>query len=72
MLHWNEMMNAKTYEPEPRLAGGRFGYVRHRFPIKNGISIREVMLRSMYCTPQWSHLFERGADIGEIMAVKTP
>jgi hypothetical protein len=34
---------AKRYEPIPRLCAGKFGYVAHRFPIKNGISMAQVM-----------------------------
>ena len=38
---------APRYEPVPRkFAGSRLPvYVPHRFPIKGGISLREVMLR---------------------------
>lgn len=73
MNRWEQIMSSKTYEPKPRLVGGRFGFVRHRFPIKGGISLRDVMLRSMYCTSQWSHLFERrDLKVGESVTVKLP
>lgn len=38
------LVHAKVYEPKRRLCGGRMGWVRHRFPIKNGISWRDVMI----------------------------
>jgi hypothetical protein len=38
-----EAMHSKCIEPKPRRCGGRFGYVWHRFPIKGGVSWREVM-----------------------------
>lgn len=31
------------YEPTPRMVAGSFGYARHRFPIKGGITLRQVM-----------------------------
>lgn len=39
--------NAPRYEPVPRKHGGSRApaYVPHRFPIKGGISLREVMTR---------------------------
>lgn len=38
-----EFMSMRCYEPKERLCGGEFGFVRHRFPIKDGISLKEVM-----------------------------
>lgn len=38
---------AKCYEPMELMCAGKFGYVRHRFPIKNGITIRDVMYRQI-------------------------
>ena len=40
---WHPWITDKVYEPTPRLCGGVYGYVGHRFPIKNGISKIEVM-----------------------------
>jgi len=37
----------KCYEPKERLCAGRFGFVRHRFAIKGGISTTEVMARNL-------------------------
>lgn len=34
------------YEPTKRWCGGSYGWVMHRFPIKGGISPREVMVRN--------------------------
>jgi len=39
------MMHSKTIEPDKRKVGGRFGWASHRFPIKNGISPREALIR---------------------------
>jgi hypothetical protein len=33
----------KRVEPQQRLVGGRFGYAIHRFPIKGGISMLDLM-----------------------------
>lgn len=41
-------LHAKRYEPAERWAGGVFGYVAHRFPIKNGISASDVMAARMF------------------------
>ena len=41
---WHEVINAKCYEPKPRLCAGHYGYVRHRFPVKNGLNWREVFV----------------------------
>lgn len=37
----------KCVEPEPRMVGGRFGYAFHRFQIKGGISLVEVMAKNI-------------------------
>jgi len=37
----------KNIEPQKRLVGGSFGWAAHRFPIKGGISWRDVMIRDM-------------------------
>lgn len=45
---WN-IWDIPRYEPVPRKHGGSRVpvYVSHRFPIKGGISLREVMTRQM-------------------------
>lgn len=43
----HEIMNRKSIEPTPRLHGGRFGFARHRFPIKDGISLTDVMVMNL-------------------------
>jgi hypothetical protein len=45
-------MHATVYEPNPRLCGGEFGYVVHRFAIKGGLSWRDVMLRQATNSPR--------------------
>lgn len=32
-----------VYEPKERLCGGVYGFVRHRFPIRGGITSSDVM-----------------------------
>lgn len=46
MAHWfYELMHAKCYEPQKRKHGStKSEWIRHRFPIKGGISMRDVML----------------------------
>lgn len=45
MISINAIMRRPIYEPKPRWCGGVFGYVAHRFPIKGGISMRDVWAR---------------------------
>ena len=45
MIGINAIMRRPIYEPKPRWCGGVFGYVAHRFPIKGGISTRDVLMR---------------------------
>ena len=35
-------------EPVKRMSGGKYRWVKHRLPIKGGISFREVMQRDLY------------------------
>ncbi len=35
----------KNFEPVRRMAAGKFGWVKHRFPIKGGITAYEVRAR---------------------------
>jgi hypothetical protein len=44
----NDALDARTYEPNKRFVGGTYGWANHRFPIKGGISFRQVMIRNMY------------------------
>lgn len=46
---WYAMLNKKCYEPTPRNHDG-IRYHGHRFPIKGGITLRDVMIREM-CKP---------------------
>lgn len=39
--------HSKRVEPKPRLVGGCFGWAIHKYPIKNGISLSEVMADSV-------------------------
>jgi len=47
MINLNEIMRRPIYEPRPRRCAGVYGYVAHRFPVKDGISMREVMMRQL-------------------------
>lgn len=47
ILSFSERMHCKCVEPDPRLRGGVFGYAVHRFPIKGGISLWEVVVRQI-------------------------
>ena len=48
MLNINKAMNARIVEPQKRLKGNPFPeWVVHRFPIKGGISLRDVWLMDM-------------------------
>lgn len=38
-----DVLHAKTFEPHKRLCAGRFQWVSHRFPIKGGISLIDVL-----------------------------
>jgi len=44
----NESLDRRCYEPKKRLVNGKYGWARHRFPIKGGISFREVLIRNLY------------------------
>jgi hypothetical protein len=44
----NEALNRRCYEPKKRLVNGKYGWAKHRFPIKGGISFREVLIRNLY------------------------
>lgn len=41
------IIHAKVYEPKKRLFQGSFGWAYHKYPIKGGISFREIMARSL-------------------------
>lgn len=41
-------LNRKSIEPQKRMVGGQYGWARHRFPIKDGISPREAMMQDLY------------------------
>ena len=47
MINVNEIMRQPVYEPRKRWCGGRYGWVAHRFPVKGGISMRDVWMRNM-------------------------
>lgn len=38
-----DYLTAKRVEPKPRMCGGKFGYVYHKYPIKNGISVSDIL-----------------------------
>lgn len=45
VFYSNNAWRVCRFEPIPRLCGGVFGYVQHRFPIKGGISLRDIWVR---------------------------
>ena len=45
MINVNEIMRQPVYEPRKRWCGGRYGWVAHRFPVKGGISMRDVWMQ---------------------------
>jgi len=47
VINLNEIMRRPIYEPRPRRCAGVYGYVAHRFPVKGGVSMREVMMRQV-------------------------
>ena len=75
-LNYRTFLNAKNYEPmQRRYAGSKCPvWVCHRFPIKGGISLREVMVRSFACNSVLTKgLFEaKGAKIGETLRIRLP
>ena len=42
----HKTLHGSRVEPKQRWVGGRFGWAIHRFPIKGGITLTEVMLRN--------------------------
>ena len=56
-----QALNDPVYEPKQRLSGGKFGWVRHRFPIRGGISSRQTMIADMYSAPNplWEALMKK-------------
>jgi len=47
MISLDEFMRRPIYEPRRRWCGGTYGWVAHRFPVKNGISMRDVLLQQL-------------------------
>lgn len=49
-MSWIEdVWNEPRFEPVKRRAGGNYPtFVGHRFPIKGGITLRDVLLRQLY------------------------
>lgn len=41
-------LNRPSIEPQKRMVGGQYGWARHRFPIKGGISPRQAMMHDLY------------------------
>lgn len=57
----NRMWRDKVYEPKKRWCGGHYGWVRHRFPIKDGISYREVLTFNLFAPNPLLELFKKNA-----------
>ena len=47
-LFTDHVLEEPCWEPQPRLFEGKFCYVRHRFPIKGGITANEVWSKMIY------------------------
>lgn len=46
-IHTTLFDGRKRVEPKQRWVGGRFGWAIHRFPIKGGISLLDVIAQSI-------------------------
>ena len=55
------VFHAKVYEPKKRLCGGHYGWVQHRFPVKDGISWRDVMIANSFAPNPLLELFRKNA-----------
>ena len=42
-----DVTGKKCVEPKKRWVGGKYGWAMHRFPIKDGITLQEMMRRSL-------------------------
>lgn len=63
------IFHAKRYEPVKRNHGNGPEYIGHRFPIKGGISLWEVMVRQIaggdrVISEGWEKVFKRGLRQG--------
>ena len=47
MISLDDLMRSPVYEPKKRWCGGTYGWVMHRFPVKDGLSFREVLMRNL-------------------------
>lgn len=55
-------LSRRVVEPKKRLREGSFGWVVHRFPIKEGITLRDMMMRSLAEPSSLLRLIERHHD----------
>jgi hypothetical protein len=46
MFGLNDFMRSPVYEPKKRWCGGVYGWVAHRFPVKGGVSFRDLVVRN--------------------------
>lgn len=69
MAFWfREVMHAKCYEPQKRKHGSTEPkWIRHRFPIKGGISLHDTMLKDF--AAQINPMFERFQKLAAQTAV---
>ena len=71
-MKFHEIFSAKCYEPIKRNKDG-LRYVGHRFPIRNGISLREVMVRSFVAKSIFlTDTSKNEARIGDTLRIKLP
>lgn len=52
----NVATSARRIEPKKRMVAGQYGWAVHRFPVKDGITVREAMRADMTET---NALFEK-------------
>lgn len=57
-MFYREVIHGKFYERNPRKGTLQPHWLRHRFPIKNGLSFRETLLEDMRSQNYWSELFK--------------
>ena len=49
-------LSGKRVEPQQRLVGGRYGWAIHRYPIRGGLTVAEVLAKNIANNNQ---LFQR-------------
>lgn len=72
MMWFQRVLNEKCVEPEQRNKDG-MRWISHRFPIKGGISLREVMIKNFSANNNFLREFSRGDyRVGETLKIRLP